>query len=262
MNYLNKSLIDGLASRYVIGSMKGRARLRFQRLMQQHTMINERVHYWEQLLDPLNDELNVDSQQLAHRKQQGLKRLRRRLGFDGDTSVIDIVSWWRRWALLSTAGACVLAMTLAWQIQSANDQIQSLVIAQQNGALDETPADISASVVEDVLEASMAGVAVIIDADSKPLWIIELAEQNISIQATAAIARSTDYDYELWFVREDNQPPVSLGIVPQQGQIKQLCPDIFNQQHLAALAISQEARGGSKSGTPTKVLYATSMVAI
>ena len=260
MNYLNKSLIDGLASRYVIGSMKGLARLRFQRLMQDHVVIDERVHYWEQLLDPLNDGLEVSDKTIVISKQRSLKVLRQRLGFNVMNQVEGQVGWWRRLGLLSTTAAVLLAVTLAWQIQFSNQQLQNIVTSQQ--VVTQQNAVEEAQSGEERLVSPVSSIAVISDSANQPLWIIELAEQNIHIQATSAITKSNDYDYELWFVRQGDKPPVSLGVVPQQGQLKQLCPDIFDEEHLAALAISREAKGGSRSGSPAKVLYATSMVAI
>ena len=57
MNYLNEERLDALASRYVIGQMKGLARSRFRTLMQTYQKVRERVWYWERLLSPMNDSI-------------------------------------------------------------------------------------------------------------------------------------------------------------------------------------------------------------
>ena len=57
MNYLNEERLDVLASRYVVGQMKGQARSRFRTLMQTYQKVRERVWYWERLLSPMNDSI-------------------------------------------------------------------------------------------------------------------------------------------------------------------------------------------------------------
>ncbi len=55
--YLNQQLYQMLASHYVTGLLRGRARVRFIQLMQRHHQIQAAVAFWEQRLDTLNDDL-------------------------------------------------------------------------------------------------------------------------------------------------------------------------------------------------------------
>lgn len=53
MRYLKPDLLDHLAGAYVLGTLTGRARRRFTRLMKAHAAIAQAVRAWEQRLTPL-----------------------------------------------------------------------------------------------------------------------------------------------------------------------------------------------------------------
>ncbi len=53
MNYRNAELIDALAAEYVLGTLKGRARQRFARLLVTDTAVREAVAGWERRLGKL-----------------------------------------------------------------------------------------------------------------------------------------------------------------------------------------------------------------
>ena len=53
MNYENPNLADSLAAEYVLGTLEGRARQRFEGLLQAHPSLRARVREWEQRLNPL-----------------------------------------------------------------------------------------------------------------------------------------------------------------------------------------------------------------
>ena len=57
MNYDNQELTEQLARRYVIGLMRGSARIRFRSLIQSSSSINRQVIYWEGQLNHLTDRL-------------------------------------------------------------------------------------------------------------------------------------------------------------------------------------------------------------
>ena len=57
MNYLNDDRLDALSAAFVTGSLQGRARLRFQRLIEDSEKARERVSYWQRLLRPVTEQL-------------------------------------------------------------------------------------------------------------------------------------------------------------------------------------------------------------
>lgn len=77
MNYRNPELRDRLASEYVIGTLHGLARQRFESLMRGDQELAERVQTWQERLQPLADALPpmAPSEQL-------LWKIEQRLGFE------------------------------------------------------------------------------------------------------------------------------------------------------------------------------------
>ena len=59
MNYDRPELRDRLASEYVLGTLHGRARQRFQRLMKDDPALRAAVEFWERQLMPMAAPLSV-----------------------------------------------------------------------------------------------------------------------------------------------------------------------------------------------------------
>ena len=54
--------------------------------------------------------------------------------------------------------------------------------------------------------------------------------------------------------------PISLGLLPKNGEKQLLKGTRFKAQDIALLAVSLEPLGGSPNGLPTQVLYSTDLV--
>lgn len=121
--YLKPRVYELLASNYVTGLLRGRARKRFVGLMQHHPEIGRAVHMWEQKLDPLNNatpprepapEVWQFLSQAIGAETPKASRLARFLdGFKAQN--------WFGWT--SFAASLVLAVILVWQ----QDQTPPLV---------------------------------------------------------------------------------------------------------------------------------------
>jgi len=117
MRYLKPDLLGHLAGAYVLGTLTGRARRRFARLMKAHAAIAQAVRAWEQRLTPLA--LAVPPVAPPARVW---KAVRARIGATPATSS-GITQWFRellaaaasvRWTLAAQAMAIAgLAVTLA-----------------------------------------------------------------------------------------------------------------------------------------------------
>ena len=57
MNYQSENLKNSLAAEYVLGTLRGPARQRFQKLMMQHSAFSEATSTWEQHLNTLGQKL-------------------------------------------------------------------------------------------------------------------------------------------------------------------------------------------------------------
>ena len=226
MNYLKDERLDALASDYVMGTMQGLARARFIRLMQTYQKVRERVWFWEQMLAPMNERLPLQTPP-AHVWNE----ISRRIGFSAmDNQVAandETKSPWFPWGG-GFATAAVLIMGIFFLM----------------------PVTEPVSLTEQV--------AVFKDGN-QPLWLMEVSDGELTVQATSAVAMSDEYDYELWIVPADGGSPISLGLVPESGMLSRTLAVNTRDMAIKAMAVSRELPGGSVTGLPGEVLYVTEL---
>ncbi|MDF3823173.1 anti-sigma factor [Leptospira sp. 96542] len=110
----NPSAIDQLAAAYVAGTLQGRARRRFENVMQGQPVLAAAVNAWTDRLAPLYGNLPP---------QAPGTRLWRRIAAATTAPVVVAPSWWRRLLAPVPAGALALGLTLGavvpglWQAQ-------------------------------------------------------------------------------------------------------------------------------------------------
>jgi anti-sigma-K factor RskA len=244
MNYTNPQLRDALAAEYVLGTLRGGARRRFQQLMLQYPSLREATWLWEQQLSGLNEKLTPiepDAKVWSSIKQQ--------LMFDSAGSVVSIdvsdqkkvndkkvvninTSFNRVWKSVT---ALATAATILMAIALFDKQNTGVTVPQQIAVMQSEQAD--------------------------TLWLIEINENTIDVVATNKLTPVPNKDFELWIVAKGVKNPISLGLLPQSGKISLPKHAQFNAMDIVALAVSIEPLNGSPNGLPTKVLY-TSKLAI
>lgn len=232
MNYQKENLTNALAAEYVLGTLRGPARQRFQKLMMQHSSISEATLTWEQHLNGLG-------QSIPPVKPDNIvwQRIERQLGLEikpEKTNVVPIAKAkpriWQSIAALASAAAVVLAVLLVNVQPTASPEIQQLALFNNE--------------------------------EQELLWALEIGKDSIGVRATKQFQAKANADYELWIVAADGRPPISLGILPKSGKLQLAKPDLFDQIDIAALAVSLEPLGGSLNGSPTAVLYTAKLVII
>lgn len=226
MSYLDETTKNALSSEYVLGSLNGRARIRYQRLMIEHDAIRKNVWRWESKLNQLGASLP----ELAP-EDAVWEKIQRRLGFVDSSATSATEPWWKSIFVMpvTALATLVLALALIWP------QLQPNVPSYEQ-------------------------VAVVQSADAETLWLIEIGSETLKIKATNTVVQYTDKDYELWIVAADGRAPISLGLIPKQGEVSIPRSSEFDALEIAALAVSLEPLGGSPNGQPTEVLYATKIV--
>lgn len=234
MNYLTEERQNALSSEYVLGSLHGPARVRFQRLLMQHNSMRHTLWRWEGRLNELGGALpNVQP------APEVWERIQTRLGFTTATSTAstNVVTLPQRkprglqwFAGLSAAAAILMAVLL-----------------------------VNLQPVEPLLPGQ---IAVVQSEKAQALWLIELREDQLVVTATDKFTALDNQDYELWMVAADGRPPISLGLLPKQGKLSLPRSVLFDQVQIAALAVSLEPLGGSPTGQPTTVLYMAELVAM
>jgi anti-sigma-K factor RskA len=217
----NPELVDKLAAEYVLGTLRGGARRRFDTLQARHAVIRRAVEEWQDRLHPLAEFApavapppqvwdNV-SRQVGLEQPSGagwLQRLRGSLGF------------WRGLSLASTTLAALLVVVL---------------LTRQFGA--EAPSFV-ATLTDD---RSQAVAVVTGNARSHSLTVRLVAPQNVA----------ADRSLELWAVPKEGNPR-SLGLLAADGTITLALPADATPDAVPLLAVTLEPKGGSpKADGPT-----------
>ncbi|KPQ30608.1 MAG: hypothetical protein HLUCCX14_00640 [Marinobacter excellens HL-55] len=219
--------IESLAAEYVLGSLKGRARQRFERWMMQSVRVRQEVWFWEERLGQL-----VQAVPSVTPDPSVWIEIEQCLWPSPKAKAHQKVSWlWPGWSFLATAAALVLAVIL---IFPALD--------------DEAP------------RTQLTGAVVQSDV-ADPLWLVsEAAERNqLRLRSVAVVEAERGKDYELWVVPVEGNP-LSLGVMAV-GDVYEVTLSEEARRLLSSsrtLAISLEPRGGSSTGAPTgPILHVT-----
>jgi anti-sigma-K factor RskA len=207
-------IIDSLAAEYVLGTLRGPARRRFEKWRARTPLVDERCRFWEDNLMQLAKDLRP-IRPPAHvwqgiRTRLNLSRGRPRRGAGRAVAIAASV--------LLLAGLSVL---LYWR-------------STEPGKLSE--------------------VATIATSTGTQLWEVDVYRTSGRlIMRTAQIpAHAVDRDFELWALPAGGKP-VSLGVMPYRGTTQRSLT-VMQQQALAnsaQVAITVEQIGGSPTGQPT-----------
>lgn len=224
MNYNKPELLDALAGQYVLGTLRGLARKRFQRLLLSSNQAREAISMWEQNLNNLASAITPQTP----REDVWINILQRIENQQPTKTVIHTKpSIWRTWSFVATAACIVLAFLV---IQPSTNVVQT----QQ--------------------------IALVQNQDKQSLWFIDVNEQGLSIKASSKLVAQSNKDYELWMILKGQDTPISLGLLPKQGNKILFKDSRFKATDIALLAVSLEPIGGSPNGLPTEVLYTTELV--
>jgi anti-sigma-K factor RskA len=212
----NAELINRLAAEYVLGTLRGAARLRLERWRASSPLVDERCRFWEDRLLPLW--LGLEPlQPPAHIWPRIRARLRLHSGAQR-----------HRFGVLALAASVVLVSLLAvliyWRTLGPGRALESATISAASGS--------------PMWQVEIYG---------RP------GAEHLSVRASAQTAPPAGRDYELWALPKGGAP-VSLGLLPYRHSFARRPLSAAQQQaiaHSTQLAVSVEPPGGSPTGAPT-----------
>jgi anti-sigma-K factor RskA len=229
MNYQRPQLLDELAAQYVLGTLRGPARRRFERFCKTNATALHAVRRWEdRLVDLLANVVPVAPSALVWDRIKF--RVRRESSLRPK----------RAFASLSTlrfaAAAGIAALAIAFGMWTGFGPGSSQPFAS------------------------------ITDQEQAQLWSIEAPRNRDELRISAANNLKLDpaRAYELWALPADGAAPVSLGLMPRSGRGTLELNDAqrLALSRTAKVAISLEPWGGSPTGAPTgPVLYVADIAA-
>ena len=228
MNYQRPQLLDELAAQYVLGTLRGPARRRFERYCKHNAPALHAVRRWEdRLVDLVANAVPVAPSALVWDRIKF--RIRRDSALRPKRTAVSLGNW--RVAL----AAGVAAIAIAFGVWTGFGP------------------------------GSAQPVATVWDQQMKEMWSIEATRSRSELRVLAADDLGLDpaRAYELWALPGEGAAPVSLGLMPQTGRGTLQLNDA---QRLALsrsrqIAISLEPWGGSPTGAPTGPVMYTAEVA-
>jgi len=213
MNYEQPDRLEQLAGAYVVGTLRGSARVRFERVYGGNPKVRAAVRRWEDRLMPLLRGI-VPITPSAQVWVEIARRTSRQRG----ATTHGMAPW--RWVL---AGVLTLCLVVAVSIRILSPPPQQL-----------------AAVGPDRTHAIWI---IARDADTKAL----------SIRAPSYVQSNPRMAYELWALPAGGRPPVSLGLMPRSGTLRRPLSLLQRAALLQSdhVAVSLEPAGGSPTGSPT-----------
>ena len=181
----NQQLQDKLAAEYVLGTLKGGARRRFEQWLRDDAALRRTVAEWQQRLLPIAEFAPpvAPSPQVWRAIEQQLNLRSRRSFWLG---LREDLSFWRGLGLVSTTLATIL---LAVMLSRQAAPITSYV-------------------------------ATLADDKAQPMFVItgDARQRQLTVKVLAAQAVGKDKSLQLWAVPKDGAPR-SLGLVAENGSI-------------------------------------------
>jgi anti-sigma-K factor RskA len=215
MRYESQELLDRLAAEYVLGTLRGPARRRFERLCESRVEALRAKHRWENEWLPLTGSLTQVQPSAAV-----WPNIRRRL-FGHGAAALGGRERRSRW-LGVAAGMVAVAVIVGLFLWRQPAPLQPLA------RLGSDPAHVQ--------------------------WQLERRAplRALTIRVVGPVQALPGKSYELWALPAAGKP-VSLGLLPTFGTDEHALSDAQRTALLAAdkLAVSVEPAGGSPTGAPT-----------
>lgn len=227
MNIRGKQVLrERLAAEYVLGTLKGGARRRFEGWLHDDAALRRTVEEWRARLMPMSE--FTAAQEPPARVWKDIER-RLNLKAHGQ-GWLDSLNLWRSLGLASSAAAAALAAVLVT-------------------TMPEKPAvDYVATLSDDKFQ-----VALVLTGDSR--------RGRLDVRAVDTLQVPSDRTLQLWAISRQGTPR-SLGILPDNRSARLVLDARAIGSDVALLAISLEPKGGSPNpNAPTgPVLYKGSWV--
>ncbi len=214
MNYRgNDILCEKLASEYVLGTLKGGARRRFEVWLKDDAALRRTVLEWREYLLPLAEMAPpiAPPARLWRRIEKYLDEQAKpaRLGWR------DSIHFWRRLGIASTAIAASLLAVLLVRQPDTGMAMPTYVA---------------------MLTDDQARAAIVVKGDPQ--------HDQVIVRTLAAPAIGQDKSLELWALPKEGAPR-SLGVISDSGQVTLKVPSGVRPETVPHLAVSIEPKGGS-----------------
>ena len=232
MKLENPQVRDLIAAEYVLGTLAGGARRRFEKMLWNDANLRLLVEKWSNKIDtlaagitPVTPPTHVFT---AIKKRLNLTAPTDRTEAETPASGWGKLAFWRSATALAVAASFVLALYVSVYLPKP--------------------------------EPAPVYVAVLNNEAAQSSWIIKtnVEARELSIETVSPQYITAEKAFELWLLPANKTAPISVGLVQNQGVTTLTLPSELSVEFIktAGLAISLEPTGGSPTGLPTgPVLY-------
>ncbi len=207
--------LDALCGEYLLGTLRGAARRRFERALRQEPFVASRLASWQNLMIP-----NPAETQRMQPDRKVWQRISQDLSLHKyKTPWYARIGLWRGWALVTTAALAVWVGSSLMVVQPQLVEVSTL--SSGEGA---------------------SGVKVSMSPD----------HQWMEMTPSRPVQASPGQSYEVWLVRKDGSAPLSMAVLAAlDGRVEVPEPLRALITRGDTLAVSVEPAGGSPTGAPT-----------
>lgn len=216
----NEKLRDQLSAAYVVGTLKGGARRRFEAHLKDSALLQREVGEWQDRLHPMAEFAGSTKPpaRVWHAIERRIKSTESRWAFW--INLHNDLAFWRGLGLVSTAAACILVAVLATRQPEVAPGVSTAGAASY--------------------------VAMLADDKSQPVIVItgDAAHHQLVARLVSHPAVEAGKSLELWAVPAKGNPR-SLGLVSADGSVTLPLPEFATPQSAPLLAVTLEPKGGS-----------------
>jgi len=238
VKYRNAKLRQMLAAEYALGTLRGGARRRFERLVQEDAAIARELRNWERRLGGLHARITpAMPREVVWAEIERRVSADRRAALPAARRLREPRNWvplWRGWAMAATLASIGLGYGLWQQLQREPQVIERL------------------HTVRVEVPQPMPYVAML-QPDAPANWVVLFVPGKRMLKVSAAGNFPVDpgtQDLQLW-VLDDSGTPHSMGMLPEAGLTVEIPMPEMPMPARPVMAVSVEPKGGSPTGLPT-----------
>jgi anti-sigma-K factor RskA len=231
MRLASHKALDALVGAYIVGTLRGAARRRFERAIASEPLVASRLNYWLQRAN-----LKPSTAYAVMPSPKVWKRIASDLNLNAFRAPwYSRINFLRNWAFAATT-ALMLFIAMQWIVPSlVAPEFQN--VARLSG---------------DANAVSGTTVNVSMSRDGKQL----------ALKPDRAMLASAAQSYELWLLPEGGGAPISLAVLGTlDARFDIPVAQVGRIARGAKLAVSVEPAGGSKTGAPTGPIILVGAVA-
>jgi anti-sigma-K factor RskA len=223
MNYDRPELRERLASEYVLGTLHGRARPRFQQLMRADAELQARVAFWEQQLMPMAARLSAVAPSAKVWKAIAGRVAPREQAVQAQPS--GLLRGWAHWFDLRTLGSVAAGLFVGMAVTLMGPRL-----------LDRDAADVAES------QLPQSYVGVLATADGRTGLIVSSLRHGkvVDVKQVQGVAVAPGHTLYLWTIDADGKTR-PIGPVPQgsfvQVPLSETSEKLFGKATELALSI-------------------------